>query len=942
MKKFAYIAIAALALASCAKEVEAPIAPQKVNTYTVTITASLDATKTAYDQEGKFSWVEGDKIGVLAEGEEGIKQFQLTAQSSGVSVQFTGEVEEGYTLTGMASYPFTQVSEGYVCNDLAWDKQEGDESAVEGWRLWGSIKPSLENPLASIPLIGLMDGEDSYAFHTATGIVKFTVENVPVNTAYAYLQVPEDTKEQYNLNGWYVLDEEDDALHMTTAIEPWDNRYNWNAPTDYNQTIDYYFFIPVGTLPAGTMFALCNASFEAIGTYEFKKDIEVPRNQVVNFKSIKLEPVKVYTMDEVLGTYEMEFTAGPYSGGNAPEGEIVLAESDDATKGNIMLTKFAGVEGKQYGIFDGVTIVFDKDQLFAENPYGDAETWPYIALDFYTGTVVDPAFEVTGVGQITALADVTGFRATTEDKWYNDNHNGSWPWKVSYSSLTAHWPYPADWQSIGTGSFRDNFVWPFAELTDYVQVEFQQDKNHPTLFRLAKPYPGDNSDEWFVINIKDPTKVASENYFVDIEVTAEGKATFKPWVRNGIDYGYNYSDVLKWQADGVTPANIEIAPCYRGEGFDGTAEGYAYEIGKDHEELAIEINFPGCAPYDPNAYVRGEEIKLKQSMITASNVCSHDGGGVPALIDNDATTFWHSDWYYPVTNNDPVYGIYFDIELASAIDAAQFKYQVRSGNSGSRPTKVVWGVSADGETWKQIDVQETDEMNEAAAGAWITLPAKALGGEYKYLRFGIAKSAAGDLTGDLNMEYPANTNLAELKLIYAEVPEEVEITIDGVFDDWANVEGADLDDEGKATHLKAFCDGTNMFLYLKFTKPATAEFDLVTSWRYFRAYFDTDNDLTTGFDTSNWLYGGADNLASDTNILVWIAKDGSVDYAAVDGVADQAVKVVVGDGVIEAEVRFPLSLLGTGLASQIKVFTDASLGIHCYGKLSGVAIPATL
>lgn len=169
---------------------------------------------------------------------------------------------------------------------------------------------------------------------------------------------------------------------------------------------------------------------------------------------------------------------------------------------------------------------------------------------------------------------------------------------IRIPAVTVPDPPVEEWISIGTGKFIDNFVWPFANLTDYASVAFQQsslDENH---FRIAKPYPGANSDEWFVFDVTDPNKVKSDDYFVDIEVTASGKATFKPWVRNGHDYGYNYSDVLRWQDNGL-PANIEIGPCYRGEEFSTASNPYDYEIGRDHQELAIEIVFPGCEPYAP-------------------------------------------------------------------------------------------------------------------------------------------------------------------------------------------------------------------------------------------------------------------------------------------------------------------------------------------------------
>lgn len=460
MKKLLYFAAALLTFAACEKEVEAPVEKATPATYKVTIKAGFaDETKTAYDAAGKFSWVAGDKIGVMVQKEGELKQVTFTAKSAGAVTEFEGEVEEGWTVAEYASYPFTGVTEGYARNDFAWDKSNGEEY---GWRLWGSIKPDLENPLASTPLIAKKDAEGYYSFKTATGILKFTVKNVPLETYYAYLAVPSETKEQYNLNGWYSLNDEG-LPTMATAIEPWDDRYNWNAPTDYNQTMDYYFFVPEGTLPVGTKFELCNSSWAAIKSFEVKTAVEVVRNRVTNVAPVEIEA---------------------YS----------------------------------------------------------------------------PALE-------------------------------------------------------------ENQVW------------------------------------------------------------------------------------------------------------------------------------------------------IKSKNIKAADVCSHDGGGINALVDFDYSTYWHSNWYYAVTGNDSVYGIFFDITLEEALKDFRFEYVVRDANANARPTAIVLGVSNDGENWTKVAELATDEMLNAVAGARVALPDVHADAAYKYLRFGITDSAntdEGSLTGNLNFDgYKKCVNLAELLLFKA-------------------------------------------------------------------------------------------------------------------------------------------------------------------------------
>ncbi|MBO4566267.1 MAG: discoidin domain-containing protein [Bacteroidales bacterium] len=612
MKKLAYFAIAALAFAACQKAVDNTTPLPATGTHMETIHAGLVETRTAYDDAGIFSWAEGDVIGVMYIDDTGnIAQIPFTAAAAGPEAEFTGEVQDNYVPMGMASYPFTEAYDGYARNDFAYSA-EGENN---GLRLWGSIKPDAQNPLSCTPLIAKAGDDGFYQFRTATGIVKFTVENVPAEMAYSYLETPAES--EAFLNGWFFLGD-DVSIEMKNATSGYHDRYNWNTPSGPNETMDIYFFLPVGTLPAGTKFELCNSNWAAIESFTFAKDVEVVRNAIVEVAPIVLEPVQILTLDDLLGEYEMTiFSAGPYSGGYAEPGDIVLEASDDSSKGNVMMTKFAGISGKQYGTFDGIKVVFPKDQIFGPNPFEDADTKPYVALDFYKGGVVDAAFELVSRGKIKAVdADVFGLRSCTEEDW--QTYGGGWPWVLSFSTITAEW---------------------------------------------------------------------------------------------------------------------------KGSGSGG-------------------------------AYVKGEEIPLKLSMIYACNSISWDGQGVAGLIDDDPSTYWHSDYYYPITDNDPVYGIYFDITLEQEIDSFQFKYQVRANNAGARPTHFVYGISADGVNWTPAGEAATEEMTGAKAGDWVTVPAVAPGSPFKFLRLGITDSASGDegsLTGDLNFDgYKKCVNMAELKLFWAE------------------------------------------------------------------------------------------------------------------------------------------------------------------------------
>ena len=185
------------------------------------------------------------------------------------------------------------------------------------------------------------------------------------------------------------------------------------------------------------------------------------------------------------------------------------------------------------------------------------------------------------------------------------------------------------WASLGNGRFKDKLVWECAGITDYATAEFQQNANYPNKFRIAKPYPGTNSDEWFVFDVTDPDKVTCEKYYLDYEVTATGKGTFKPyiWTEYYTDAASTqYSKVLVTQTSGL-PAVVELGPCYRLEPW----VSYDYEIGRNHEVCAIEIIFPGCDPYI-NAKVTPYEYALKSEFHNPVAVLSLPNGTLDKLV----------------------------------------------------------------------------------------------------------------------------------------------------------------------------------------------------------------------------------------------------------------------------------------------------------------------
>lgn len=606
----AIAAMCAIAMAASCQKAEQEIS---VSPKTATITATIDnATKTAYENESTFSWVASDVILLVVEDKAGdaVDHFSYSADAGGQTAAFSGTAFgpgsgnsfEKWTASGYALYP----------NELEEGGAPGELEVV----LPRVYKKGGSNPMSRIPLIGVQTSDTKYQFKTAVGVLKLTFSNVPSYARRVTLFTNDNpVSGSFPLNATTASEgiKMADGLYTDTAVS-----VEFPAP-ESGSDLTVYIPVPVGTLSEGACFALeMEDGTILFSTNQTVRDIAIKRNTVKNLTPTSPIEVSIWHDDDinnVIGLYDMHVTEGLYSDEDVPSvsGRLRIEASDDASKGNVMMTMFADVEGKAYGTFDGLAITFDKDQLFAPNPYADAAENPYIALDFFNSGVKDPVLTFGGQGYLEAVGfEAIGFRSTTEDKWLNDSHNGGFPWVLCYGSLNA------------------------------------------------------------------------------------------------------------------TLRNI----------------------------------------------TRGERIYLYSNMIEASDVCGHDGIGVWGMLDDVESTYWHSNWYYPVEKNDPVYGIYFDITLDKDIDAAGFKYQVRQGNANSRPLRFVVGASADGVNWTKFGDYATSAMENAGESSWVDIPNTYFHAYFNHIRIGIADTAdpteGVTLTGDLSFEGgKKSTNLAELQLYWA-------------------------------------------------------------------------------------------------------------------------------------------------------------------------------
>ncbi len=230
------------------------------------------------------------------------------------------------------------------------------------------------------------------------------------------------------------------------------------------------------------------------------------------------------------------------------------------------------------------------------------------------------------------------------------------------------------------------------------------------------------------------------------------------------------------------------------------------------------------------------------------------------------------------------------------------------------PASKIWGMTING-------IYLVDRDNWNTIGTTLTFPE----GKLEYFIIG--------------------TKSQELELL-AGRPSEPSITIDGTFSDWDGIAGGSYSSTNSSI-MKAYVNDTRFFLYFKMIPGSGVTFDLA-GWRYFRLYFDKDSNKTTGWDTSHWLYAGADEIYYGENgakqcLLVYHSKGGLAN-ASIEGISDSSYElepVANADGTIEVELSFARSELGTFTSDEMIIYASGSVasGQSISGKLSGVIVP---
>lgn len=122
------------------------------------------------------------------------------------------------------------------------------------------------------------------------------------------------------------------------------------------------------------------------------------------------------------------------------------------------------------------------------------------------------------------------------------------------------------------------------------------------------------------------------------------------------------------------------------------------------------------------------------SRITSNATSGNDGGGIPALVDGNFETFWHSDYNSSSAPKEQHY-LQFDLGEGNEQEALAITYWKRHNAQSAFPTALTFMVSNDATNWKTVkQIENLDTSAPTTENPGYTSKGFSLFGPYRYLR----------------------------------------------------------------------------------------------------------------------------------------------------------------------------------------------------------------
>lgn len=261
------------------------------------ITASFIDTKTSYDTDGKFSWLNSDKVRLFVTTNMstysplGYYPYDVDhLENDNKMAYFIGSkgtdlpafTDGTYTSIGIAVYPESVTPPNLKVHDYNLPYIKMPQART------GNLNETVLTGVAK-------EGLSTFKFSTAMGIIKITVNNIPEKATQ--LRLYTTNKDTYPIDGDFMLQK--DGAGFVTIHNTDYKKYNsetQHSAHDYiyvalsgETSSTVYLNLPVAEYPKGTLYLqVCDSEGRLIMRRTINKDLDIARNDWVELPALTI------------------------------------------------------------------------------------------------------------------------------------------------------------------------------------------------------------------------------------------------------------------------------------------------------------------------------------------------------------------------------------------------------------------------------------------------------------------------------------------------------------------------------------------------------------------------------------------------------------------------------------------------------------------------------
>lgn len=297
--------------------------------------AEGEITKTSYENEKTFSWLGNECLSMqLINNQTGKRDrwiFYNDTEGGGPTATFKSSGSLSTDTWGLGDYAFYPIPGNSYCpagnNTFNAGKVETNKTE-KGLTIYNDFKSSVSNPLQFLPLIGCKDSEGNFVFHSATGILKITINNI--DSRLSKVRV---SSEGQKLNGTFTMTDSGTSSYIAMDGTTTPSEYAIDAQyTDWsNETsLPFYFPIPVGTLKSGFTVNLLDENENILRTVTAPSDVKIERNKISEIKTAINMPPNYTAALSIAGTSKSITVSLADKGDSANTIKVGIGASEDA------------------------------------------------------------------------------------------------------------------------------------------------------------------------------------------------------------------------------------------------------------------------------------------------------------------------------------------------------------------------------------------------------------------------------------------------------------------------------------------------------------------------------------------------------------------------------------------------------------------------------------